>query len=222
MRSESIKELTTSLAKAQGEMGHASKDSQNPHFRSKYADLASVWDAIRAPFARNGLAVIQTPAFGEGVVTVTTILSHVSGEWVESTLSVPLAKADAQGIGSAITYARRYALAAVAGVSPAEDDGEAAVGRANGNGHHAPQARPADAPPLRAERDDKGAASKPSMPKIDRAIALIASASDAAHLASIRSKLRTEQWTQEEAADLKKAFEAKTSQFPADPRPGEP
>jgi len=117
-------------------MGGAKKDSTNPHFKTAYADLASIWDACRAPLANAGFSVVQLvssdatqgiPHCGHAIIE--TILAHSSGEWVSSTLAVPLTKSDAQGLGSAITYGRRYALAAIVGVCPADDDGEAAVAR---------------------------------------------------------------------------------------------
>jgi len=110
-------------------MGGAKKDSTNPHFKTAYADLASVWDACRAPLANAGLSVVQLVSSDATHAIVETILAHSSGEWVSSTLAVPLTKVDAQGLGSAITYGRRYALAAIVGVCPADDDGEAAVAR---------------------------------------------------------------------------------------------
>lgn len=129
-RSDSITSLAASLAKAQAVMNAAMKDSENPHFRSRYADLASVWDACREPLTSNGLSVVQLPAVSDkGSITVETILLHESGEWISGSIEIPVTKHDAQGVGSAITYARRYSLAAVVGVSPDDDDGEGAVGR---------------------------------------------------------------------------------------------
>ncbi len=134
--SPTIAALAAALVKAQSAMGGAKKDSTNPHFKTAYADLASVWDACRAPLANAGLSVVQLvssdatqgiPHCGHAIIE--TILAHSSGEWVSSTLAVPLTKSDAQGLGSAITYGRRYALAAIVGVCPADDDGEAAVAR---------------------------------------------------------------------------------------------
>jgi hypothetical protein len=120
--SEQINELAAALAKAQGQIQGAVKDSTNPAFKSRYADLASVWDACRVALSLNGLAVLQGPALvGQGV-SVTTRLLHSSGQWAESTLVLPMDKATAQGAGSAITYARRYALAAMVGVAPDDDD----------------------------------------------------------------------------------------------------
>ena len=126
--SDSIKELATALAKAQASMAGAKKDSTNPHFRSKYADLASIWEACRDALTSNGIAVVQmTRATTEEAVIVETRLLHSSGEWIEGELLVPVTKADAQGFGSAITYARRYSLAAAVGVAPEDDDGAAAA-----------------------------------------------------------------------------------------------
>lgn len=128
-RSEQIQELTSALATAQGVIEGASKDSSNPFFKSSYADLASVWDAIRKPLSDNGLSVMQLPSADGARVTVTTILAHKSGQFISSELTMT-AKEDApQAIGSAITYARRYALQSIAGVAPEDDDGERAQGR---------------------------------------------------------------------------------------------
>jgi hypothetical protein len=126
-QSESIKELATALSKLQGELTYAKKDSANPFFKSRYADLESVWDACRSPMAANGLSVIQMPGnYFEGRMWLVTRLCHSSGEWIEQEMSVPVQKADAQGAGSALTYMRRYALAAFVGVVQADDDGNAA------------------------------------------------------------------------------------------------
>ena len=127
-QSESIKELATALSKVQGELTYAKKDSANPFFKSRYADLESVWDACRSLLAANGLSVIQMPGnYFEGRMWLVTKLCHTSGEWIEQEMSVPVQKPDAQGAGSALTYMRRYALAAFVGVVQADDDGNAAV-----------------------------------------------------------------------------------------------
>lgn len=128
-KSDSIKELSAALVKAQASIGVAIKDSVNPHFKSKYADLGAVWAACRKPLNDNGLSVVQMPVdAGEpGRVALETILVHVSGEYISSTVSTRLMKDDAQGVGSAITYLRRYALAAFVGiVADEDDDGNAA------------------------------------------------------------------------------------------------
>ena len=128
-RSEIINELASAMAKAQGAIRGALKDSDNPFFKSKYADLASVVEAIREPFAANGLSYIQCIEPSEkNEVRVETILMHASGQWIAcGVLALPVSKADAQGVGSAITYARRYSLSAAAGVAPEDDDGNAAT-----------------------------------------------------------------------------------------------
>lgn len=129
---ELVNELATALAKAQGTIKGAVKDAENPHFRSRYADLASVWDACRDALSKNGLSVVQAPrgvaTEGGWVVEVETRIMHASGQWVGDTITVPVSKPDAQGLGSALTYARRYALASFVGVAPEDDDGNAAVG----------------------------------------------------------------------------------------------
>ncbi len=140
---ENITDLSAALAKAQGAIKGAVKDSENPHFRSKYADLASVWEACRKPLSDNLLSVLQSPRLvsaGDGVwlVEVETKLLHATGQWITDTLAVPVSKVDAQGVGSAITYARRYALSAFVGVAPEDDDANAAVGTQTA-GFSAPQ-----------------------------------------------------------------------------------
>lgn len=127
LKSENINELGAALAKAQGAVEGALKDSANPFFKNKYADLSSVWDACRQQLTVNGLSIVQTPTEAEGGIGVETMLIHSSGQWLSNTFTMPVSKADAQGVGSAITYARRYALAAMVGVAPEDDDGNAAT-----------------------------------------------------------------------------------------------
>lgn len=131
-RSASIAALAAALAKAQGEMPGAMKDSLNPHFKSKYADLASIWDACRGPLSKHELAVIQLPRTNRQLVTVETILAHSSGEWIGESLTLTAVQDTPQAVGSAITYGRRYGLAAVIGIAPEDDDGNAATHRGNG------------------------------------------------------------------------------------------
>ena len=120
-------ELFAALALAQGEIENANKNAANPHFRSKYADLAEVLNTIRPVFAKHGLSLIQSPGFDGSMASVTTVLAHQSGGYMTSTASCVPAKADAQGIGSATTYLRRYGAAAVAGIAQEDDDGNAAA-----------------------------------------------------------------------------------------------
>lgn len=127
--SGSTKELATALAKAQAEIKGAIKDANNPFFKSKYADLSSVVEAIKVPFSKNGLSYVQAvQPSNKDEVCVETYILHSSGEWLGcGILAVPVSKADAQGYGSALTYARRYGLSAAAGVAPEDDDGNAAA-----------------------------------------------------------------------------------------------
>jgi len=127
--SESIAELATALHGAQEMMTAAIKDSSNPFFKSSYADLGSVIKAIKVAFSDNGLAYTQCPEMNEHGVGVTTRIMHISGEWMESSLFLPMVKSDPQAAGSAITYARRYALQAIAGLPAADDDAEFAMDR---------------------------------------------------------------------------------------------
>lgn len=126
-QSNEINSLMEALAKAQGQIRGALKDSSNPHFRSKFADLASVWEACREPLAINGLAVVQTiEPFEEGHSLVTT-LGHSSGQWMRSIVKLPVQKPGPQELGSCLSYCRRYALAAIVGVYQEDDDGERAA-----------------------------------------------------------------------------------------------
>lgn len=125
--SDSIKDLAAALCKAQAKIEGAVKASDNPLLGTKYADLAAVWAACRDALTKNGLSVVQFPGELNGnFMSMTTMLIHSSGQWIRQPLSIPLSKVDAQGFGSATTYARRYALAAVVGVCPEEEDGIAA------------------------------------------------------------------------------------------------
>jgi len=141
-RSESIGKLAAALAKAQKAIKGAVKDAKNPHFNSRYADLATIHDACREPLAENEIAVVQSPHADGNLVRLTTLLIHSSGEWVESDpLQVQARDAAPQAVGSCLTYLRRYQLAAMVGVAPEDDDAEAAEGRPT-----TPVARPAPLP----------------------------------------------------------------------------
>jgi hypothetical protein len=125
--SESINELASALCAAQSQMGGAVKDSANPFFKSSYADLTSVIKAIKQPFADNGLSYTQFPVNNDSGVGVSTRLMHLSGQWLEMEYTLPTVKKDPQAAGSAITYARRYALQSIAGIPTADDDAESAM-----------------------------------------------------------------------------------------------
>jgi len=128
--SAELHELAAALTSAQAVMGGALKDSSNPFFKSRYADLESVWTAIRAPLTAHGLSVIQGTDQNEaGALGITTRLLHRSGQWIESDLWLTPKDLSPQSIGSAISYGRRYALAAICGIYQTDDDAEAAQGR---------------------------------------------------------------------------------------------
>lgn len=122
-QSESIKELAKALAVAQGSMRGAHRDSVNPFYKSKYADLESVWEAIREPLSKNNLAITQTTDVRDGSVFVVTTLMHQSGEWINGIYPVVSKDLSAQALGSAMSFSRRYALAAIVGVYQTDDDG---------------------------------------------------------------------------------------------------
>lgn len=127
-KSESIAELSKALCGVQKELKSATKDSENPYFKSTYASLISVWDAIRALLAKNGLSVSQlTSGVDDSSVIIETMLMHTSGEWICGSLYMPLTKKDPQAVGSAITYGRRYGLSAIIGVCQDDDDAESAM-----------------------------------------------------------------------------------------------
>ena len=162
-RSSQLNELATALAKAQGELKNPSLDAVNPHFRNQYASLPGILSSVRPVLSKHGLALSQHLAGTADGISCTTILLHTSGQFIESTLTLPATKRDPQGLGSVSTCARRYAVQAVLGISgDDDDDGEAAsqapapAARANptrplaGNAATARPA-PAESDPLAAE-----------------------------------------------------------------------
>lgn len=125
-RSQEIGAFAEALCKAQGSMGFAEKDSVNPHFRSRYPSLAACWDACRRPLADNGLSVTQGfDRIGDDLI-VWTLLLHASGQWIETRCSTTPRDFSPQSIGSAVSYMKRYQLAAIVGLAADDDDGEAA------------------------------------------------------------------------------------------------
>jgi hypothetical protein len=133
-KSESIVELAKALCEVQKTELFALTDKKNPFFKSKYADLSSVWDAIRLPLTSNGLAITQTTTNSNADgVTIETTLMHVSGEYISGSLYIKPEKNTPQGLGSAITYGRRYALMGIVGIAPEDDDGERAMARKHRN-----------------------------------------------------------------------------------------
>lgn len=181
-KSESIASLAAALNKAQAMLGPALKDANNPFYKSKYADLTSVWSAASEPLAQNGLAVAQVSRVTEPLpyldrdgknqlligVVVETVLMHESGEWISGECYYPIAKNDAQGVGSAITYGRRYGLQAILGIVAEDDDGNGASHKPTNQydqrqaehfgkkPENLPPARKADPPPARTQEQDAG------------------------------------------------------------------
>lgn len=120
-------ELFSALSKAQGEIENATKNAKNPHFRSDYADLAEILNTVRPIFAKHGLVLSQSPSFDGSIASVTTVIAHETGGCIIGLASCVPAKSDAQGIGSATTYLRRYSAAAMAGIAQEDDDGNGAA-----------------------------------------------------------------------------------------------
>lgn len=143
MQSETTADLAAALAKAQAGMQSAKFDKTNPHFKNKYASLAAVIDAIRKPLADNGLSYTQATEIREGGLVLVTTLRHATGQWVASEYPLPSA-AKPQELGSALTYARRYSLSAIACIAADEDDD--AEG-ANGQPASMPRSRPSAVKP---------------------------------------------------------------------------
>lgn len=150
LMSQNIADLAAALAKAQAEIEGAKKDSQNPFFKSKYADLESVWDSCRVAITKNGLSVAQQCMVVDKENLLVTTLMHSSGQWIRGVQAISPKDNSPQAIGSAITYARRYGLAAMLGIYQTDDDAEAAMNRpALQNQAQPAQSRPTNSYPNR-------------------------------------------------------------------------
>jgi hypothetical protein len=126
--SESIKQLAEALVSAQKEIRFATKDSTNPHFKSKYANINSVIEAVKKPLNDNGIAILQSLSpSDDNKLHLTTRLLHSSGEWIEDTAVCPIQKQDPQGLGSAISYIRRYSISSLCALYADDDDGQSAA-----------------------------------------------------------------------------------------------
>ncbi len=135
--SAEINEIAKAMAKAQTRISGADKDGNNPHFGRAYATLASVWESCHMALNENEIAIIQAPSISaDGQQVLVTILAHGSGQWFRGEYKMNPVKNDPQGMGSAVTYARRYSLAAMTGVAPKDDDDD---GNAASAGHGAQQ-----------------------------------------------------------------------------------
>jgi hypothetical protein len=144
--------LFPAFLKAQAAMAPLRKEATNPAFKSKYADLAAVVEAVLPALNEHGFGLMQPPHSDGALVEVETILLHESGGYIRSVLGLRPSKADPQGVGSAITYARRYALQSISGIAPEDDDGNAASGP-----RQSPPKQASEAPkaPTLAERADR-------------------------------------------------------------------
>lgn len=126
--SESIKHIAEALVSAQKEIKFATKDSTNPHFKSKYANINSVIEAVKAPLNNNNIAILQSLSpSDDNKLHLTTRLLHSSGEWIEDTAVCPIQKQDPQGLGSAISYIRRYSISSMCALYADDDDGQSAA-----------------------------------------------------------------------------------------------
>lgn len=121
-QSETIQKIAAALAKFMAQVVPPAKDTDNPYYNSKYADLRAIIDAVKGPLSDNGLSFTQVPAFVEGDVILRTVIMHTSGEWLAGEYPVLPVKSNPQGYGSALTYARRYSLSAMLGIAADEDD----------------------------------------------------------------------------------------------------
>lgn len=132
-RSDEIKEFAAAFVKAQAALQHAEKDAKNKAFNSSYATLASVIDAVRPALNEQGISIVQAAVESETGVGIQTTLLHSSGEWISSITYVPVGAATAHGVGAAYTYAKRYGLASICGISAeTDDDGNQATRSAEG------------------------------------------------------------------------------------------
>ena len=168
-QSDNIKDLAFALNKAQKEDLFALTDKTNPFFKSKYADLSSVWQVARKPLTENGLSVVQTmDESANGHPVVVTTLMHESGQWIRGRLTLKPTKEDPQAIGSAITYGRRYSLSAILGICPEDDDAEGGMDRtAKKAPKRQPKAAPKKAPKETPDfHPDKEAITRPQQNKL--------------------------------------------------------
>lgn len=201
--SSEIGEIAGALATAQGKMKNAVKDRTNPHFKNTYATLASVRDAVTPALSENGLSVVQLnePHEERSLVVVVTILMHKSGQWIRSRIAMPATKADAQGIGSALTYARRYALSGILNISSEDDDdGEEAVA----------------APPQREAKQKKlDQNSNPNKEIVDRFVKQIKEVANLDALALVGVAVREAKLSDNDQAIVRKAYIDRTVELGA-------
>ena len=167
MQSETIGKLAEALAKAQGAMDNPARSAENPFFKSKYAPLSAITDAIRKPLSQNGLSYVQTVSMQSDIVMLTTRLMHMSGEWIESAMPLPHV-GKPQELGSVMTYFRRYQLSAIVGITADDDDDG---NEASGNRAQPAQRQPAKQAPTNGHADNPFEDEAPATHRIERNVA---------------------------------------------------
>jgi len=198
--SDDITAIAKVLPKAQADMGEVFKTANNPAFKSKYADLAAVVEAVVPALNKHGITLLQPISFDGDLVHVGTVLLHESGQWIRCVHSIPLSKRDAHGIGSATTYGRRQGLSAMAGVAPEDDDGNAASAKQPAN-----ESKSAPKPPTLAERAGR----------LTATLQAVKTKADLERAYSLASALRAELDDREPdiLADLDRLFSARMDAF---------
>jgi len=185
---DEMKLISAAFVKAQSAFAPALKTSNNPHFKSRYADLASCIDAVLDALNTNGIALLQKTHPDDSGVTVETLFIHESGESMSGgTLHVPAAKSDPQGYGSALTYARRYSLMASCGIAPEDDDGNAAT--------------KASKPPTKAEKAEAEKRAKRGAELDEMASELVRLHKDGCDLSAIGIWYDPSNWIKEDEQD---------------------
>jgi hypothetical protein len=203
-KSETIGKLAKALCSVQGKLRPAIKDAKNPFFKSNYADLNSVWDSCRQLLTENGLSIAQLNQVAENGVIVETVLMHESGEWISGEMFLPLTKQDAQSVGSAVTYGRRYGLSSIVGIVADEDDDASAASPRTVNQQNVKQMpysnatnKPKAAPVASAEASSEW----PCGAQLQREILDLEAALDSVGIGStiVRDKLETNKGTRNPA-----------------------
>ena len=200
-KSESITNLVKALVTFQGKMTAVKKDTTNPFYKSKYATLDTIWETIRKPLSENGLSIAQTMNLIESNSVLETTLYHTSGEWISGTQLVNPVKNDPQGLGSAITYARRYSLSAILGlVSDDDDDANVAT---KPESKPKVESKPVEKP-VEAPKAEPKLASEAQVKKIYASVKEKGITADQAkaYLKSTFNKLSTKELTVTEASQL--------------------
>jgi hypothetical protein len=204
-KSESIVNLAKALCAAQSEFTTVGKDAKNPFYKSNYAPLDSIVEAIRPVLGKHGLSFLHLPnADGNRLECV---ILHVSGEWISAEYPVNPVKSDPQGIGSAMSYARRYSLSAMLGIATGDDDdGEAAQGRENTEKN--PKTKPAPKPNTASPNFDTAKSAERPRGNLKQCLTAIAECTSGENLASLDLNIQKREWTAEERKQINEALGA--------------